>query len=153
VGFDDYAGKDYSHRKHWVLERLSLLSSIFTIEVCAYAVMSNRYHLVLFVDQARGEALTQREIIERWTRVYGTPPVIAGYRYLSGEFAGRGERGCRANRLAMASSTVRHELVHEVLERTPGATCERGGQPVRGKFWESRFRSQALLDEAGYSPL
>ena len=32
-GFDEYVGKDYSHRKHWVVERLSLLTSIFTIDI------------------------------------------------------------------------------------------------------------------------
>lgn len=41
-GFDEYAGGDYSHRKDWVLERLSQLTPIFTIEVCAFAVMSNQ---------------------------------------------------------------------------------------------------------------
>lgn len=39
-GFDEYAGRDYSHRKQWVLERLAQLTSIFTIEICAYAIMS-----------------------------------------------------------------------------------------------------------------
>ncbi len=46
-GYDEYADRDYSHRKEWVLERLSELASIFAIDVCAYAVMSNHYHLVL----------------------------------------------------------------------------------------------------------
>jgi putative transposase len=88
-GFDEYAGRDYSHRKEWILERLSLLSSIFTIEVCAYAVMSNHYHLVLFVDQLRAQQLTQREVVERWTQVFGTPLMIS--RFMSGE-AEEGER-------------------------------------------------------------
>src|SRR5687767_1047813 len=44
-GFDEYSGRDYSHRKHWVLERLQLLTSIFSVDICAYAVMSNHYHL------------------------------------------------------------------------------------------------------------
>lgn len=44
-GVDEYAGREYSHRKEWVLERLEKLTSIFTIEVCAFAVMSNHYHL------------------------------------------------------------------------------------------------------------
>ena len=28
-GHDDYAGKDYSHRKRWVIERLTQLCEIF----------------------------------------------------------------------------------------------------------------------------
>ena len=48
-GYDQYAGKDYSHRKYWVIDRLRLLSSIFAIEVCAYAVLANHYHTVLYV--------------------------------------------------------------------------------------------------------
>jgi hypothetical protein len=39
-GVDEYAGKDYSHRKAWVLERLAQLSSMFAIDICAYAVMT-----------------------------------------------------------------------------------------------------------------
>jgi hypothetical protein len=32
-GVDEYAGKDYSHRKAWVLERLAQLSSMFAIDI------------------------------------------------------------------------------------------------------------------------
>ena len=55
-GVDEYAGKDYSHRKAWVLERLTQLSSIFAIDLCAYAIMSNHYHLVVYVDQCACDA-------------------------------------------------------------------------------------------------
>ena len=33
-GFDEYAGKDYSHRKQWVIDRLQELSNLFAIDVC-----------------------------------------------------------------------------------------------------------------------
>jgi hypothetical protein len=39
-GYDKYAGRDFSHGKTWVLERLTLLASMFAINVCAYAVMT-----------------------------------------------------------------------------------------------------------------
>ena len=63
-GYDEYAGRDYSHRKEWVLERLAQLTSIFTIDICAYAVMSNHYHLVVYVDQARSRELNS--VITPW---------------------------------------------------------------------------------------
>ena len=44
-GYDEYAGKNFSHRKVPVLDRLCELSSVFAIEICAY-------HLVLHVDSS-----------------------------------------------------------------------------------------------------
>ncbi len=39
--------KDYSHRKARVLERLQIQPRVFALDICAYAVTSNHYHLVL----------------------------------------------------------------------------------------------------------
>ena len=39
-GYDEYAGRDYSHRKVWILDRLAFLTSMFAIDVAAYAVMT-----------------------------------------------------------------------------------------------------------------
>jgi hypothetical protein len=33
-GTDSYSGRDYSHRKAWVLERLRHLAGFFEVEVC-----------------------------------------------------------------------------------------------------------------------
>jgi len=46
-GVDEFSGNDYSHRKQWIVDKLAELSAVFMIDVCAYAVMSNHYHLVL----------------------------------------------------------------------------------------------------------
>ena len=64
-GVDEYAGRDYSHRKQWVIERLAQLANIFSIEICAYAVMSNHYHLVLHVNRAQAAAWSVAELVER----------------------------------------------------------------------------------------
>jgi hypothetical protein len=46
-GVDHYSGQSHEHRRQWIVDRIRLLSSLFTIDVCAYAVMSNQYHLLL----------------------------------------------------------------------------------------------------------
>jgi hypothetical protein len=52
--------------KGWVLERLEELTSIFAIDICAYAVMSNHYHLVVHVAAKRARKWTLHEVVERW---------------------------------------------------------------------------------------
>ena len=40
--FDNYSsGNNYDHRKQWIVSRLKFISYVFSIEICAYAVMSN----------------------------------------------------------------------------------------------------------------
>ena len=57
-GEDSFTGKSYEHRKGWVLERLRTLQEVFAVDLCAYAIMSNHYHLVVRLnpEQAREKA-------------------------------------------------------------------------------------------------
>ena len=145
-GLDEYAGKDYSHRKQWVIERLSQLCSIFPIEVCAYAVMSNHYHLVLYVDSDRARTWSREEIIERWTVLFRAPSLVK--RWQSGEALEAERKMAEAvierwrSRLCDISWFMR--CLNEHLARR--ANIE---DRCTGRFWEGRFKSQALLDEAG----
>ena len=50
-GVDPLYGKDYSARKQEIKERLAMLAEVFAIDVCAYAIRSNHYHLVLNIDE------------------------------------------------------------------------------------------------------
>jgi REP element-mobilizing transposase RayT len=145
-GFDEYARRDYSHRKPWVLERLVQLTSIFTIEVCAFAVMQNHYHLVLHVDQPRAAKLTQEEIVARWTRIFAPPPVLE--RYLGGQALAAEAQLAQAIiatwRARLTDISWFMKCLNEHLARRANAEDD-----CTGKFWEGRFKSQALLDEAG----
>jgi REP element-mobilizing transposase RayT len=144
-GFDEYAGRDYSHRKVWVLERLDQLSSIFTIDICAYAVMSNHYHLVLHVDRGRAKQLSTEDVVSRWTAMFSVPPVVARWQKGTAIEVERRHALAMIERWRMRLYDISWfmKYLNEHLARRANAEDN-----CSGRFWESRFKSQALLDEA-----
>jgi hypothetical protein len=53
-GFDASSGRDFSHRKALLLDRLRHLATIFAIEVCAFAILATHYHLILRIMPTLG---------------------------------------------------------------------------------------------------
>lgn len=122
------------------------LSGVFAIDVAAYAVMSNHYHVVIRVDRERAEGWSQDEVLSRWLKMFSGPVLIN--RYLR-----QPERLTEAEIVAVKAliEEYRHRLydvswfmrvLNETIARK--ANQEDG---VTGRFWEGRFKSQALLNE------
>jgi REP element-mobilizing transposase RayT len=145
-GFDEYAGRDYSHRKAWVLERLEGLTSIFAIDICAYAVMSNHYHLVLHVDANRARKWSSKEVVERWGELFSLPPLIQRWQKNASTEAecALAEQVIQRWRRRLHDVSWFMRCLNEHLARRANAEDN-----CTGRFWEGRFKSQALLDEAG----
>ena len=78
-GDDPYTQRNYDHRRQWLVDRIKHLSSIFSINIAAYAIMSNHYHLVLQVDKVTADMWTMDEVIERWYRLYSGHPMVDDY--------------------------------------------------------------------------
>ena len=76
-GFDRASGKDYKHRRQWVVERLELLCSVFAVELCSYAVLENHYHLVIRLAPDQSATWSPLEVVARWAKLYGIPDPIA----------------------------------------------------------------------------
>ena len=85
-GQDHYSGQDYEHRRQWVVDRLAVLGEVFAIDLCAYAVMSNHYHVVVRLNQKQAEAWSDTEVAERWIRLFSGPLIVK--RWLSGQTKG-----------------------------------------------------------------
>ena len=144
-GVDHYSGQNYEHRRQWVVDRIRLLSSLFAIDVCAYAVMSNHYHLVLKVCPEQFEGLSDDDIIERWCALFKGPLLIQNYR--SGKDLKPYERLAISDivnvwRSKLASVSWFMRCLNQPIARK--ANLE---DKCTGKFWEARFSSQALKSE------
>ena len=83
-GKDNFSGKDYGHRRQWVVDRLNELVGVFAIEVCAYAVMSNHYHVVLHIHREQSECWDTREVLQRWTTLFSGHLLVQRYPAVSG---------------------------------------------------------------------
>jgi REP element-mobilizing transposase RayT len=147
-GQDHASGQNYEHRRGWIEARLRQLAGVFAIDIAAYAVMSNHYHIVLKVDQPRAVDWSDDEVLERWTRLFSGPLLVQ--RYLNADTrAQMGEaeldavaRWAETYRQRLADLSWFMRVLNEAIARQ--ANAEDG---VTGRFWEGRFKSQALLDE------
>ena len=69
-GFDDYSGKDYSHRKIWIPDKINSLLKAFAIDVGSYAIMDNHYHLILRNRPDLLKNLTHQQVASRWLVIH-----------------------------------------------------------------------------------
>lgn len=147
-GTDTVSGQCYEHRRGWIAERLHQLAGVFAIDVAAYAVMSNHYHLVVRVDAQRVAQWSDNEVLRRWTSLFTGPLPVRQYLESGGQGLSPGVSqavvqwvAIYRERLADISWFMR--VLNESIARQANAEDR-----VKGRFWEGRFKSQALLDEA-----
>lgn len=145
-GDDKFTGRNFDHRKQWILDRVRQLSSVFAIEVCAYAIMSNHFHLVIHVDTDSAKSWTDDEVIKRWTQLFKGPELVQ--RYLVGELLTQGELKSVATLAAVWRGRLADLSWYMRCLNEPIARRANGEDDCTGHFWEGRFKSQALLDEA-----
>lgn len=143
-GKDDQTGFDFEHRRQWIVDRIKLLCSAFSVDLCAYAVMSNHYHLVVKITADATIHWSDEEVVERWLQIFTGPMLI--HRYQAGVELTGGERKCVADLIAtwrerLADLSWFMRCLNEPIARMANAEDH-----CTGRFWEGRFKSQALLD-------
>ncbi|MEW8629926.1 MAG: alpha-amylase family glycosyl hydrolase [Candidatus Thiodiazotropha sp.] len=145
-GEDELTGRSYEHRRDWIVEKLKQLDGIFSISICAYAVMHNHTHTVLKVDRKAALHWHDDEVIARWTKLYKPSPIVG--RYLCGIKLSKAELDVVAEDI----EKWRHRLydISWFMRNLNESIARQANEEdsCTGKFWEGRFKSQALLDDA-----
>ena len=128
-----------------MVDRIRFLTSVFAIDVAAYAVMSNHYHLVVYIDESEALAWSDEGVCERWQQLYHIHPLVE--RLQKGQSSSQAEKDKAhdiinewRSRLSDLSWLMRNLNEHIARKANIEDNC-------KGRFWEGRFKSQALLDE------
>ncbi len=144
-GKDPYNGKDYSYRREWFIERFEELVKTFAIEISAYAIMSNHFHLVLHINAERAKAWSREEIIDQWHTLYHGN--LLSQRFTAGEALSEAEHTVLDKSVNLWRERLQSISWFMSALNEPIARRANKEDKVTGKFWEARFKSQALLDE------
>jgi hypothetical protein len=148
-GKDSYTGKDYSHRKTWVRERLVQLSAIMAVESSFFAAMDDHLHVLL---------RNRPDIVKRWP---DEEVILRACRLFPYKFRKMGVEDEKPTDQQIRSFVGDQELVQEMRGRLSSISwlmkclCERIAKKcneedgVTGHFFEGRFSSNRILDEVG----
>ncbi|GHA20574.1 transposase [Arenicella chitinivorans] len=144
-GVDRYSGTSYEHRRQWLEDKLHETANAFAIKLCAYAVMSNHYHVVLRVQPELAEAWSDREVIRRWHSLFAGS--VLSQRFMNGDALDpvlyeRLLEDVETWRSRLCDISWYMRIVNEFIAREANKEDD-----CTGRFWEGRFKSQALLDE------
>ncbi len=144
-GRDEHSRNNYEHRRGWIEQRMLQLAEVYALDICAYAVMSNHYHIVLHINAEKAKAWTDSQVIERWHTLYSgnflTQQYMAGKDLYEEQLKAIAELAAEWRERLMSISWFMRALNEDIARQ---ANAEDG---CTGHFWQSRFKSQALLDE------
>lgn len=146
-GVDTFTGQNYEHRRAWLEDRLLQLPKVFAIDIAAYAIMSNHYHVILHINTGRAKSWSDYDVVERWHQLFNGTVLSQKYLKNEGQLTLVEMRAFQKNidewRLRLQDISWFMRILNEAIARE--ANAEDG---CTGRFWEGRFKSQALLDEA-----
>ena len=144
-GRDKSTGKDYEHRREWIEEEILRLAGVFALDVSAYAVMSNHFHVVLYINTEKSESWTDKQVIERWHKLFKGS--LQSQQYVAEQEQDKSSQELLGKQVSEWRSRLRDiswfmRILNEKVARQANKEDK-----CTGRFWEGRFKCQALLDE------
>jgi putative transposase len=144
-GTDHYSGQCFEHRRDWIRDRLTHLESVFGIDIAAYAILSNHCHLVVRLQSVDSLDWSDEEVARRWNQLFRLPAFVEAWL------------------VTKVDDAATKSYVKPLIQKWKTRLCDLGWfmrclneyiarranaeDNCKGRFWEGRYHSQALLDE------
>jgi len=144
-GDDPDTGRSYEHRRQQIQDDMLRLSSIFFIKIAAFAILHNHYHLVLYVDKEACMAAPAKDIAKLWHQLFSGKEATQKF------IDGAALEPYEVEQVDTYIDLWRSRLYNiswfmKVLNENTARRANKEDD-CTGHFWESRYKSQALLDE------
>jgi REP element-mobilizing transposase RayT len=139
-GKDPISGDSFEHRKEWVESYLLRLANIFAVNLYGYAVMSNHYHVIIETLPAAAKAFDDEEVARRWVQLSPALSENAANKRVAAILDNPKRLDKLRLRLGSLSWFMRY--INEPIARRANKEDD-----CKGRFWEGRFKSFALLDD------
>ena len=138
-GLDPLTGRDFSHRKRWIEERLLTLAGAFAVRVYSYAVMSNHCHIALEYRPQDALGYSDEEVARRWLVAY--PPRRAGQLELRVQALLEDPERIAKLRGRLGDLSWYMKCLNEAIARRANREDD-----CTGRFWEGRFNSSRPME-------
>ncbi len=146
LGIDPVTGKNHDHRKIWIEDQLKLLSANFGIDLFAFSILSNHFHLILRSRPDVVQTWDDSEVARRWLMLCPIRKKPDKSPEEPNEFELNSIRN-DSDKLA----TIRTRLSDvawwmRLLCQNIGTRANQEDNQV-GKFFQGRYRAVRILDE------
>jgi REP element-mobilizing transposase RayT len=138
-------GEGFEHRKQWIEQRLETLASCFAVSVCGFAVMDNHLHILVRLDADAVNGWSAEEVVRRWLAAY--PPKSVSGEEIDVSPTWIEQQAQDKQRVAILRARLASLGWFMKALKEPLARMANKEDDCKGTFWESRYKSIAILDE------
>jgi len=145
LGDDPVSGKNFDHRKVWIETLLEQFAAHFGIDLLAFSLLSNHYHLILRTRPDVVANWDDTEVARRWL-------MICPIRRCHGKDSEPTEADLNSIRncpVKLAQARERLSSVSWWMRLLNQRIAQRANREdeTPGRFWQDRFRAIRLIDE------
>jgi len=144
-GVDRSSGHCFEHRRQWIEHRILEISRHFAVSTLAYSVMSNHFHVVLKTNSDLAAEWSAKQVAIRWLKLFPGPKQIMKNPKSKAQLVKaltEDPDRIKVLRARLASVSWFMRSINEPIARRANKE-----ENKKGRFWEGRFKCQALLDQ------
>ncbi|QDS89695.1 hypothetical protein EC9_38950 [Rosistilla ulvae] len=143
--FHDKEQPDRPDWRQWIEDRLQLLDTNFAISVGGFSVMDNHLHVLCRLDPEDADRWSPQEVMRRWIAVYPPKKLKSDDEKVVRQWVENLARDER--RVALLRDRLKNLGWFMKSLKEPLARLANKADGCRGTFWESRYKSIAILDD------